>query len=75
MPLRAYVAVCLPFCHPGGGGGGGGQSIFFYKLIRVSPFYGAGQCNCLSISLYLFVSPDIPCPGLPQTFFLHCLKG
>ena len=27
-----------------------------------------------SLSDYLFVSPDIPCAGLPQTFFLYCLK-
>ena len=26
------------------------------------------------LSVYLFVSPCIPCPGLPQTFFPLCLK-
>ena len=26
------------------------------------------------LSVYLFVNPDIPCPVLPQTFFLLCLE-
>ena len=46
--LRACVAACLLLCHPGGGGG---RLFYFYKLIRVPPSPGVGQCLCLSIFL------------------------
>ena len=55
---------CLPFCHPEGWG----NSISFYKLIRVLPSPGVGQC------FRLFISPGIPCPGLPDLYFPLCLK-
>ena len=45
----------------------GGVSIFlFYKLIKVPTSAGS-----VSVSVRLSY---IPCPGLPQTFFLLCLK-
>ena len=68
--LRACVTACLPFCHPGRGGGGGGVRIFlFINLSECS--YTLGLVN---LTVCLFVALDIPCPGLPQTFLLICLK-
>ena len=66
MPLRVYVAACLP---PGGGGGS------LYSFINLSECPHSMGLVSVTVCLYMFVSPDIPCPGLPQTFFLHCLKG
>ena len=50
----------------GGGGGGGDTPISLIKNIRVSP----GVCQSLCLS----VSPELPCPGLPQTFFFYKVK-
>ena len=51
------VHVCLPFCHQEGVG----FSISFYKLIRVPPSPGVGQCFCLSICLSALVSHVLVC--------------
>ena len=48
-----------------------GWLLFFYKTYQsVSIPWG----RSVFPSVYLFVSLDIPCPGLPQTFYPLCLK-
>ena len=59
--LRACVAACLPFCHPGGG-----ATLFFINL---------SECPHSLELVSVFVSLSVvPCPGLPQTSFSLCLK-
>ena len=63
MPLRARVAVCLPFCHHGWG-----WVVYFFLKTYQSASILMGSVSvsvCLSV-----ISPDIPFPALPQTFFL-----
>ena len=50
---------------------GGGVLLFLFITYQSAPI-SRGRPEVLSV--YLFVSPDIPCPGLSQTFFPLCLK-
>ena len=65
--LRACVAACMPFCHPGGER----ATLFLFINLSESPI---PKGRSMFLSVYLFVRPGIPCPGLSQTFFPLCLK-
>ena len=68
--LRASKSVhnCLPTLLSLGGGWG---TLFLFINLLECP-YPLGRSVVSSV--YLFVSPCIPYPGLPQTFFPLCLK-
>ena len=63
--MAAYLSVTRV------GGGGGGVGVFLFINLSECP-HPLGWSVFLSV--YLFVSTGIPCPGLQQTFFPLCLK-
>ena len=66
--VRASKSVrdCMPFCHPRERG-----SLFLFISLSECPIPWG---RSVFLSVYLLVSPDMPCPGLSQNFFLLRLR-
>ena len=60
------MAAVMSLCHPGDEG----VTLFLFINLSECPFLQGS----VSVSVYLFVSPDIRCIGLSQTVFPLCLK-